>query len=59
MTSCGFVLAGTFAALLVTRIAFLEQVGAGITVGVLIDTLIVRPFLLPAAALLLSRSAGE
>jgi RND superfamily putative drug exporter len=54
VTACGIVLAGTFATLLLSRIAFLEQVGIGITVGVLIDTLIVRPFLLPAAALLLA-----
>ena len=50
-------LAGTLRALLFARIAFLEQVGLGITVGVLIDTLIVRPFLLPATALLLRRGA--
>jgi RND superfamily putative drug exporter len=55
VTSCGVVLAGTFATLLLSRIAFLEQVGIGVTIGVLIDTLIVRPFLLPAAALLLAR----
>jgi RND superfamily putative drug exporter len=54
VTSCGVVLAGTFATLLLSRIAFLEQVGIGVTIGVLIDTLIVRPFLLPAAALLLA-----
>ncbi|HKA15004.1 MAG TPA: MMPL family transporter, partial [Myxococcota bacterium] len=54
VTSCGVVLAGTFATLLLSRIAFLEQVGIGVTIGVLIDTLVVRPFLLPAAALLLA-----
>ena len=53
ISSCGLVLAGTFAALLLARIAFLEQVGAGVTVGVLVDTLIVRPFLLPASVILL------
>jgi len=55
VTSCGLVLAGTFATLLLSRIAFLEQVGIGITIGVLLDTGLVRPFLLPAAALLLER----
>jgi RND superfamily putative drug exporter len=55
VTSCGMVLAGTFASLVLSRIAFLEQVGIGLTVGVLVDTGIVRPFLLPAAALLLER----
>ena len=58
VTSCGVVLAGTFATLLLSRIAFLEQVGIGVTIGVLIDTLIVRPFLLPAAALLLARGGS-
>jgi RND superfamily putative drug exporter len=57
VTSCGVVLAGTFATLLLSRIAFLEQVGVGVTIGVLIDTLVVRPFLLPAAALLLAGSS--
>jgi len=52
------VLAGTFATLLLSRIAFLEQVGLGLTVGVLIDTGLVRPFLLPAAALLLQGENG-
>ncbi|HTF36277.1 MAG TPA: MMPL family transporter [Myxococcota bacterium] len=55
VTSCGLVLAGTFATLVLSRIAFLEQVGIGITIGVLLDTCLVRPFLLPAAALLLER----
>lgn len=55
VSSCGIVLAGTFAALLLSRIAFLEQVGLGVTTGVLVDTLLVRPFLLPATALLLQR----
>ena len=59
VTSCGLVLAGTFATLLLSRIAFLEQVGVGITIGVLIDTGIVRPFLLPAAALLLDPGSRE
>lgn len=58
VTSCGLVLAGTFATLGLSRIAFLEQVGVGITVGVLVDTGLVRPFLLPAAALLLQRDAA-
>lgn len=53
VTRCGLVLAGTFATLVLSRIAFLEQVGVGITIGVLIDTGLVRPFLLPAATILL------
>jgi len=59
VSSCGLVLAGTFATLVLSRIAFLEQVGIGITIGVLLDTGVVRPFLLPAAALLLERSRAR
>lgn len=55
VSSCGAVLAGTFAALALAPVAFLQQVGGGVTVGVLLDTLLVRPFLLPATALLLRR----
>lgn len=58
VSSCGFVLAGTFATLVLSRIAFLEQVGFGVAVGVLVDTLLVRPFLLPATALLLHRTTA-
>ncbi len=58
VSSCGLVLAGTFATLAVSRVSFLEQVGVGITVGVLVDTLVVRPFLLPATAVLLHRLRG-
>ena len=55
VSSCGLVLAGTFAALALSRVAFLQQVGLGVTAGVLVDTLLVRPFLLPATALLLRK----
>src|SRR5262249_19545672 len=58
VTSCGVVLAGTFATLLLSRIAFLEQAGLRLTIAVLVDTLVVRPFLLPAAAVLLARAGG-
>jgi RND superfamily putative drug exporter len=56
VSSCGFVLAGTFAALALSRVAFLQQVGIGVTIGVLVDTLLVRPFMLPATAMLLHRN---
>lgn len=58
VSSCGLVLAGTFAALALAPISFLQQVGLGVTAGVLIDTLLVRPFMLPATALLLRRFSG-
>lgn len=39
-------------------VAFLQQVGLGVTVDALLDTLLVRPFLLPATAVLLRRASG-
>ncbi len=55
VSSCGLVLAGTFSSLSIAPISFLQQVGVGVTAGVLLDTLVVRPFMLPATALFLRR----
>ncbi|WP_145943729.1 MMPL family transporter [Corynebacterium glyciniphilum] len=48
ITSAGIVLAATFAALLVIPIQFLVQLAIIISLGVLIDTFLVRSFLVPA-----------
>lgn len=48
ITSAGIVLAATFAALLVIPIQFLVQLAVIISIGVLIDTFLVRSFLVPA-----------
>lgn len=48
ITSAGIVLAATFAALLVIPIQFLVQLAVIISLGVLIDTFLVRSFLVPA-----------
>lgn len=55
ITSCGIILAGTFAALTVSPIKMLFQIGVAIAVGVLVDTFIVRALLVPAVAALLGR----
>ena len=57
ITSAGFILAGTFAALLITPIQAVRQIGFGVGVGVLLDTFIVRTLLVPAAVMLLGRFA--
>ncbi|HVW34539.1 MAG TPA: MMPL family transporter, partial [Acidimicrobiia bacterium] len=57
ITSAGFILAGTFGALLITPIPAVRQIGFGIGAGVLLDTFIVRTLLVPAAVMLLGRSA--
>ena len=51
ITSAGIVLAATFAALAVIPILFLAQIAFIVAFGVLLDTFVVRTFLVPAAAI--------
>jgi RND superfamily putative drug exporter len=55
ITSAGFVLAGTFAALATLPIVFLAELGFAVAVGVLLDTIIVRSVLVTALNLDISR----
>jgi RND superfamily putative drug exporter len=48
ITSAGIVLASTFASLIVIPILFLVQIAFIVSFGVLLDTIIVRTFLVPA-----------
>lgn len=57
ITSAGLILAGTFAVLSVLPIQVLVQFGVICAVGVLLDTFVVRPFLVPTITLLLGRAA--
>ncbi|HVV36089.1 MAG TPA: MMPL family transporter [Acidimicrobiales bacterium] len=57
ITSAGLILAGTFAALAFAPLPELRQIGFAVTVGVLIDTFVVRSLLVPAATMLLGRAA--
>lgn len=57
ITSAGLILAGTFAALLLAPLPNLQQIGFGVTVGILIDTFVVRSLMVPAATMLLGRWA--
>ena len=53
ITSCGLIMAGTFATLMLAGLNTLMQIGFALAVGVLIDTFIVRPLLVPAATMLM------
>ncbi len=55
ITSCGLIMAGTFATLMLAGLGTLVQIGFALAFGVLIDTFIVRPFLVPAFTLLMWR----
>lgn len=50
ITSCGIILAGTFAALMVAPLRIFLQIGFTVAVGVLVDTFIIRAVLVPAIA---------
>jgi uncharacterized membrane protein YdfJ with MMPL/SSD domain len=55
ISSAGLILAGTFAALMTLPLRDLFQLGFAVAFGVLIDTFIVRPIVVPAIVLLLGR----
>lgn len=55
ITSAGIILAGTFAVLTTLPIQLLVQFGLITAIGVLLDTFIVRPFLVPAITMLLGK----
>lgn len=55
ITSCGIVLAGTFATMMLSPMMMLLQIGASVAFGVLLDTFVIRGILVPAIARLLKR----
>ncbi|WP_010650416.1 MMPL family transporter [Oceanobacillus massiliensis] len=57
ITSAGLILAGTFSALAVMPLEVLVQFGAVTAIGVLLDTFVVRPLLVPALTTVLGRFA--
>jgi len=59
ITSCGLIMAGTFATLMLNGLSTLMQIGFALACGVLIDTFLVRPFLVPAFAMVFWREPKD
>jgi RND superfamily putative drug exporter len=55
ITSCGLIMAGTFATLMLSGLGTLVQIGFALAFGVLLDTFVIRPILVPAFTLFVWR----
>jgi RND superfamily putative drug exporter len=55
ITSAGIIFAGTFAALISSPLNSIAEAGTAITLGLLLDTFVVRSFVVPAIAMMLGR----
>lgn len=52
ITTCGIIMVGCFAAMMVSPVRSIQEVGFAIVVGLLFDTFIIRSFMVPSLAIL-------
>lgn len=59
ITACGIIMAGTFGTLMLADLSTLKQIGFALGIGVMMDTLIVRPLMVPAFLVLVWRDSAD
>ena len=55
ISSCGVIMAATLGSLMTGDLALLHQLGFALALGMLLDTFVVRPLLVPSFAVVLGR----